>query len=68
MVRTNIVLDEELVKEAFKYTHVSTKRELVQQALSEFVEHHRRRDVRELLGKVRIRRGYDHKKLRVGKR
>ena len=68
MVRTNIMLNEELVDEAFKYTHVSTKRELVEQALLEFVEQHRRLDVRELRGKVRIRRGYNHKKLRIGKR
>jgi len=67
-VRTNIVLNEDLVNEAFKYTQVSTKRELVEQALQEFVEQHRRLDVRELRGRVRIRRGYDHKKLRIGNR
>ncbi|MCH7912976.1 MAG: type II toxin-antitoxin system VapB family antitoxin [Deltaproteobacteria bacterium] len=65
-MRTNIVLDDKLVREALKYTKVKTKRHLVDQALREFVEHHRRLDVRELRGKVRIRRGYDYKKLRIG--
>ena len=65
-MRTNVVLDDQLVQEAFKYAKGKTKRELVHQALQEFVEHHRRLDVREIKGKVRIRRGYDHKKLRVG--
>lgn len=65
-MRTNIVLDDRLVREALKYTKVKTKRQLVDQALREFVEHNRRLDVRELRGKVRIRRGYDYKKLRIG--
>ncbi len=67
-MRTNVVLDDQLVQEAFKYAKGKTKRELVHQALEEFVEHHRRLDVREIKGAVRIRRGYDHKKLRVGER
>ena len=63
-MRTNIVLDEELVDEAFRYAGVKTKRELVDLALREFVENHRRRDVRELRGKIRIDSDYDHKALR----
>lgn len=62
--RTNIVLDEELVEEARRYAKVSTKRELVDLALREFVENHRRRDLRDLKGKVRIREDYDYKELR----
>ncbi len=65
-MRTNVFLDDKLVKEAFKYTRAKTKRELVHQALQEFVEHHRQMDIRELRGKIKIRREYDHKKLRVG--
>ena len=63
-MRTNIVLDDDLVSEAFRYAGVRTKRELVDKALREFVENRRRRDVRELRGKVRIREDYDHKRLR----
>lgn len=63
-MRTNIVLDDKLVQEAFKYTSVKSKRELVNIALREYIENHRRRDIRELLGKVRIRNDYDYKALR----
>lgn len=63
-MRTNIVLDEVLVKEAFRYAGVKTKRELVNLALREFVENHRRHDVRELRGQVALKPGYDYKALR----
>lgn len=64
--RTNIVLDEELVREALRYTEVGSKRELVDQALREFVAARKRRDMRELRGMVRLRPSYDHKRLREG--
>ena len=64
-MRTNIVLNDGLVKEAFRYTTVASKRELIELALKEFVENHRRRDVRELKGKISIRKDYDYKKLRT---
>ena len=60
-MRTNIVLDEKLVKQAFRYTEVPTKRELVHLALREFVENHGRRDVRELLGSIDLADDYDYK-------
>lgn len=66
--RTNIVLDEGLVEEAMRYAGVGTKRELVDLALREFVESRKRRDLRELRGRVRLRPGYDHKRLREGLR
>ena len=64
-MRTNLVLDDKLVEEAFKYVPVKTKRELVDRALRELVEHYQRRDIREIRGKVRIRSNYDYKKLRM---
>lgn len=66
-MRTNIVLDDELVKEAFRHSNANTKRELVDQALREFVATHKRKDLRELRGKVSFHPGYDYKKLREGK-
>ncbi|MCH9644830.1 MAG: type II toxin-antitoxin system VapB family antitoxin [Gammaproteobacteria bacterium] len=65
-MRTNIVLDDELIKEAFKYSSAKTKRELIHLALVEFVQQHKRKDVRKLAGKVKIASDYDHKKLRKG--
>ncbi len=63
-MRTNIVLDEKLVKEAFKYSTVRTKKDLVEMALKEFVENHRRMDIRKLRGKISFQSGYDYKSLR----
>ena len=66
-MRTNILLDDTLIETAFKHTPVRTKKELVDLALREFVENHRRRDIGELRGKISFRAGYDYKKLRDGK-
>ncbi len=65
-MRTNIVLDDELVEEAFKHSDAKTKRELVDLALREFVENHKRKDIRELRGEISFHPGYDYKKLREG--
>ena len=66
-MRTNIVIDDTLVQEAFRYTAVTTKRELIQIVLKEFVENHRRKDIRELRGKVKLSIDYDYKDLRKDK-
>lgn len=66
-MRTNIDLDDKLVEEAFRYTDVRTKKDLVHLALREFVARHRRKDIRELRGTVGIRPEYDYKHLRIGK-
>ncbi|HXT03798.1 MAG TPA: type II toxin-antitoxin system VapB family antitoxin [Casimicrobiaceae bacterium] len=66
-MRTNIVLDDNLVKEAFRHAPVKTKRELVDLALREFVAARKRRDVRELFGRGGLREDYDYKALREGK-
>lgn len=66
-MRTNIVLNEKLVKEAFRYAPVTTKRELVEIALREYIQNHKRRNVKELRGKVKIRPDYDYKELRKEK-
>lgn len=63
-MRTNIELDDELLRTAFSYTAVKTKRELVQLALQEFVDQHRRRDLRDLRGCGGIAAEYDHKAAR----
>lgn len=61
-MRTNIVLDDELVEEAFRHSDAKTKRELVGLASREFVENHKRKDVRELRGKISFHPGYDYKR------
>ena len=63
-MRTNIVLDDNLVQEAFALTGVRTKRELVHMALKELVRRRRKRDLSELAGKIRLRDDFDHKAMR----
>ncbi|MBI4754817.1 MAG: type II toxin-antitoxin system VapB family antitoxin [Betaproteobacteria bacterium] len=65
-MRTNIVLNDDLVEEALALSHVKTKRELVEQALREFVAFRKRLDVRELKGTDGVREDYDYKGLRSG--
>lgn len=40
------------------------KKDLIHEALKEFVEKHKRRDIRELRGKIPFEKDYDHKALR----
>jgi Arc/MetJ family transcription regulator len=65
-MRTNIVLDDELISEAFLLTTIKTKRELVDLALKEFVSHRKRLDLRDLKGMGGLADNYDYKKLRAG--
>lgn len=63
-MRTNIVLDDNLVEQAFALTGLRTKRELVHLALSELVRQRRKKDLFELVGKVKLRSDFDHKSMR----
>ncbi|GHV88266.1 hypothetical protein AGMMS50267_06260 [Spirochaetia bacterium] len=64
-MRTNIVLNDELVEEAFKFsTVISTKRELIEAALQEYVNNRKRKNLKELKGKLHFSKGYDYKKMR----
>jgi Arc/MetJ family transcription regulator len=63
-MRTNIVINDDLLAEAFEYSDAKTKRDLVNQALQDFVAHHRRKNILDLVGKVHIADDYDHKALR----
>ena len=65
-MRTNIVLDEKLIKEAMKIANVKTKREAVHVALRRFVQTGRQKRLLDLYGDGGVRRGYDHKKVRSG--
>jgi len=67
MMRTNIVIDDNLVKEALKLSGVKTKKELIHLALKEFVENKRRLNLLDLEGKIEFAEGYDYKKLREAK-
>ena len=64
IVRTNIVLDEKLVREAMKLANVRTKREAVDVALRRFVQSGRQKKLLELYVKGGIRKDYDYKRAR----
>jgi len=59
MMRTNIVLDDELVAEAMKLSGAKTKREVVEMALHDLVMRHRLRKLKELQGMELIDPDYD---------
>ena len=64
IVRTIILLDDNLVQEAFKYSRANTKKELIHLALKEFVENRRRLNLLDLEGKIEFAEDYDYKELR----
>jgi Arc/MetJ family transcription regulator len=65
-LRTNIILDDETVKKAFRYSKAKTKKELINEALKELIASRQRLDLRDLRGKIEFRSDYDYKKLRRG--
>lgn len=60
-MRTNIVLDDELVQEATRLTGIRTKRALVQEALRTLIEVKKRRKLSELRGRIQFAPGYNNK-------
>ncbi len=67
-MRTNIVLNDELVEQALALTGVRTKKDVIDLALKELVRSRQRKDLTDLAGRVRFRAGFDHKALREMKR
>jgi Arc/MetJ family transcription regulator len=63
-VRTNIVLDETLVKEATILTGVRTKRELIDLALRELIRSRCKLNLFDLAGKIQLVGDCNHKQLR----
>jgi Arc/MetJ family transcription regulator len=66
-MRTNIDIDDALLKQAFRFSQAKTKKELIHQALKEFVENRRRLNLSELEGKIEFVDKYDYKSMREGK-
>jgi Arc/MetJ family transcription regulator len=65
-MRTNIVLDERLVRDALKLTGAKTMREVVDMALRQLVRTRRQRRLLELRGTGGVHPDYDYKKARSG--
>ncbi len=63
-MRTNIVLDDELVRKAFAVSRAKTKKQLVHEALELLVRFGERKDLSELAGQIDFHKDFDHKQLR----
>lgn len=51
-MRTNIVIDEELIKKGIEYTGLKTKKEVVNFALRELVRRKERKEILQIKGKL----------------
>lgn len=67
-MRTNIDIDDALLEEAFSVTRARTKKELIHEALREFIRLKKRKDLTELAGFIEFREDFDHKQLRETRR
>ena len=63
-MRTNVVLDNKLIAEAFKYSDAKTKKELIHIALKEFINIKRKKNLLDLAGKIEFADSYDYTKIR----
>jgi Arc/MetJ family transcription regulator len=60
-MRTNIEIGDEIMKQAFSVSGLKTKREVVEQALSEFIQNRTRKNLMDIRGKISFTDGYDYK-------
>ncbi len=51
-MRTNIVLNDSLVKQALKLSNIKTKKEVVEEALKNYVAYLKRKQLLSLKGKI----------------
>ena len=63
-MRTNIVIDDKLLNEAFSVSKARTKKDLINEALSEFIRLKKQKDLTDLAGSIIFSKNYDHKELR----
>ena len=66
-MRTNVVLDDSLIKEALALSGVKTKKEVISLALREFVASKKRLNLLDIAGKIQFIEGYDYKSMRENK-
>ena len=63
-MRTNIVLNDDLVREATMLTGITTKRELVEVALRELIHSKKKKNLFDLAGQIDFSDDYDYKSAR----
>jgi Arc/MetJ family transcription regulator len=63
-MRTNVVIDDGLMKEALNLSRAKTKKAVIHEALGEFVNQRKRLELKEIRGKIRFASRYNYKKMR----
>ena len=66
-MRTNLVLDDELMRQATILSGLKTKKAVVERALQEYVTVRSIKDLTDLRGKIKFAQAYDYKSLREGR-
>ncbi len=61
---TNLAIDNDLLNEALKIGKHKTKKNAVNEALREYIERRKRKEIISMFGKVDIDPAYDYKKER----
>jgi len=64
-MRTNVVIDDRLIEEAFKISKIKTKKELIKTALEEFIQNRKRLNLKKIRGKIKFAEDYNYKEMRT---
>lgn len=64
---TNLAIDDHLLIEAQKIGHHKTKKETVNQALKEYIEHRKQMEILNDFGSIDFDNNYDYKRSRMRK-
>ena len=51
-MRTNVLIDEKIIKKALNYTGLKTKKEVINYALQELIKRKERKEILKLAGKL----------------
>ena len=65
---TNLAIDDSLLEEAQRVGGLRTKRETVNAALEEYIQHRKQQEIISLFGEIDYERAYDYKRERKSKR
>ena len=63
-MRTNLAIDDKLVTEALSVAYVKNKNDVINLALKEFIERHKRKNLIDLKAKIKFLPDYNYKELR----
>ncbi|MBN2541890.1 type II toxin-antitoxin system VapB family antitoxin [bacterium] len=64
---TNLGIDDELLLEAKRIGKNKTKKDTVNEALREYIQHRKQLQIIKLFGKIDYDKDYDYKAKRIGK-